>query len=556
MLFTASVLSLLSCKKDFLEIQPTDRLSEAALLADSTLFTSFVTNRYIGVRLQDKEADGTNPGFGRGFEYALWGTLTDEAIYNNDDNTWLVQRGLLAPENTGITGTLWGRSYRSIRECNWALSNLATVPMSEVGKTRLKAELQFIRAFRYHDLIRNYGGVVLMGDRVYNLSDNLKDESLFKRSTIKESMDYVLAQLDEAAANLPRDNNNTWAAGRATKGAALALKSRLALYAASPLYNVGTWQNAVTASQAVISLNKYSLFGGGYAALFLDANNPENIFARLYTRNAGHVHLEIANGPNSYGGWGGNLPLQNLVDDYQMANGKQITDPTSGYNAQEPYSGRDPRFYATILYNGAQYRGSTIETFTPGGKDSKDGPDNWNTSKTGYYLRKFMNDAYPLQNPWGNAGFQPWYYFRYAETLLNFAEAANEASGPEVVPTGSTLSAKGAIDLIRSRPGVNMPPLPAGLSQADMREAIRNERRIELAFEEHRFYDVRRWKIAEQTESRPAQGISITRSGNTFNYTTKTALDGRAFNPRMYWLPIPRSEIQASGNKLQQNAGY
>lgn len=555
-LFAAGVLSLVSCKKDFLDITPTDRVSEATLIGDSTLFEDFVTNRYIGVRLQDKEGDGTNPGFGRGFEYAMWSSLTDESIYNNDDNTWLIQRGLLAPENTGIAGTIWGRSYRSIRECNWALSNLAAVQMSEVHKARIKAELQFIRAFRYHDLIRNYGGIVLMGDKVYNLSDNLQDEALFTRSSLKDCMDYVLAQVDEAAANLPVNNDNTWLMGRATKGAALALKSRLTLYGASPLYNTSTWQDAVTAAQAVINLNKYSLFTGGYAALFLDAANPETIFARLYTKNAGHTHLEIANGPNSYGGWGGNLPLQNLVDDYQMNNGKSIADPASGYNPQDPYTNRDPRFYATILYNGSTYRGSTIETFTPGGKDSKDGPDNWNTSKTGYYLRKFVNDAYPLQNPWGNAGFQPWYYFRYAEILLNFAEAANEAYGPDVIPTGSSLSAVAAINLIRSRPTVSMPPLSAGMSQADVREAIRNERRIELAFEEHRFYDVRRWKIANVTENEPAQGVTITKSGNTFNYSTKVALDGRAFTDKMYWLPIPRAEIQASGNKIQQNAGY
>jgi hypothetical protein len=236
-----------------------------------------------------------------------------------------------------------------------------------------------------------------------------------------------------------------------------------------------------------------------------------------------------------------------------MNNGKPITDPTSTYNAQDPYVNRDPRFYATILFNGAPYRGSTIETFLPGGKDSKDGNENWNTSKTGYYLRKFINESYPLQNPWGNAGFQPWYYFRYAEVLLNFAEAANEMGGPDAVPAGSTLSARAAINLVRSR--VNMPAVTA-TTQSDMRTAIQNERRVELAFEEHRFYDVRRWKIAEVTESKPALGITITKNGSTLAYANKVALDGRAFNPRMYWLPIPRAEIQASGNKIEQNTGY
>lgn len=551
LLFTAS-----SCKKDFLEIQPTDRLSEQAIVSDSSLFEDFVVARYVGARLQDKEGEGTNPGFGRGFEYAMWSSLTDESIYNNDDATWLIQRGQLAPENLGNAGAFWGRSYRSIRECNFALSTLDQVTMSQQHKDRLKGELTFIRAFRYQDLIRNYGGVVLMGNAVYNLSDNLTDEALFKRSTIQECINYAIAQLDTAATLLPLANDNTWLQGRATRGAALALKSRLALYAASPLYNAGTWENAVTSAQAVINLNTYSLYQGGYANLFLDANNTEAIFARLYTKNAGHTHLEIANGPNSYGGWGGNLPLQNLVDDYEMNNGKAITDPTSGYDTNNPYANRDNRFYATILYNGSAYRNSTIETFTPGGKDSKDGPDNWNTSKTGYYLRKFMNEAYPLQNPWGNAGFQPWYYFRYAEILLNFAEAANEAYGADVVPTGATLSARTAINLIRARTSVNMPPIPAGLSKDQMRDAVRYERRVELAFEEHRFYDVRRWKIADVTENKPAGGISITKSGTSFVYSPKVALEGRHFETKHYWLPIPRSEIQASNNKIQQNAGY
>lgn len=547
---------LFSCKKDFLEIQPTDKIAETVVLTDSVVFEAYVVNRYIGARLQDKEGDGTDPGFGRGFEYSMWSSITDESIYNNDDNTWLIQRGLLAPENLGMAGTIWPRSYRSIRECNFALNGLAGLNMSQERKNRLKGELQFIRAFRYHDLIRNYGGVVLMGDKVLNLDDNLQDESLFNRSTLKESIDYTVAQLDEAAALLPVNNDGNWLLGRATKGAALALKARLLLYAASPLYNTGTWAAAATAAQAVISMNKYSIYQDGYSKLFLTADgNNEIIFARLYTKNANHTHLEIANGPNGYGGWGGNLPLQNLVDDYRMMDGTAITDPGTSYDPANPYANRDPRFYATILYNGSSYRGAPLETFTPGGKDSKDGPENWNTSKTGYYLKKFMNDAYPLQNPWGNAGFQPWIYFRYAEVLLNYAEAANEAYGPDVVPSGSTFSARAAVNQVRARTGINMPAIGA-VSQAQLRDLIRYERRVELAFEEHRFYDVRRWKIADVTENKPAGGITITRSGSSFTYTPKVALDGRHFETQHYWLPIPRAEIQASGNKLKQNDNY
>ena len=547
--FTAATCLLSSCKKDFLDITPTDRLSDAIISADSTIFEAYVINKYLGTRLTNKEAEGTLPGFGRGFEYAMWSSLTDESIYNNNDDTWLVQRGELSPDNTGIAGTLWGRSYRGIRECNYALANIDKVTMSDSHKKMLRGEIRFLRAFRYHDLIRNYGGVPLMGDKVAQLGEDFTDDALFQKKSIAECINYVSAELDQAAADLPRDNSGIWLKGRATKGAALALKSRLLLYAASPLYNAGTWKAAADAAKAVMDLNKYSI-SSDYQNMFISSNeNPEVILARYYTVGARHVPMEIANGPNGYDAWGGNLPLQNMVDAYEMNNGKLITDPTSGYDEQDPYKNRDPRFYATILYNGAPYRGRSVEFFVPGGRDSKDGPSNWNTSKTGYNLRKFIDETMPINNPWNIAGLQPWIYFRYAEILLNYAEAQNEFAGPDA-------TVYKAINDIRSRPGVNMPGLPAGLTKDQMRAAIQRERRVELAFEEHRFYDVRRWKIANITENAPAQGITITKTGSTFSFQRKVALDGRKFEEKHYWLPIPRAEIQASGNKLVQSPLY
>jgi len=551
------VLALSSCKKDFLNTTATDRIPTATLESDTAVFEAYVTNGYIGQRLQDKEADGTNPGFGRGFEYSMWSSLTDESVYNNDDNTWLVQRGQLAPENLGALGVIWARSYRSIREMNYALGVLSKIEMSAGHKAKLDGEIKFIRAFRYLDLIRNYGKVVLMGDKVTGLTDDLQDPALFERVSIKEGIDYAVAQFDEAADKLPLNNSDSWLPGRATKGAALALKSRLLLYAASPLYNAGTWEAAAAAAQQVIALNKYGIYQGGYANMFLINESNEAIFQRLYTKNANHVHLEIANGPNGYGGWAGNTPMQNMVDAYEMTNGLPADATNPLYNAAQPYANRDPRFTATILYNGAAYRERNIETFIPGGKDSRDGRDNWNTTKTGYYLKKFMNEAYPLENPWGNAGFQPWIYIRYAEILLNFAEAANESAGPDAVPAGASMSARQAVNMIRARQGVNMPPLAAGLDQTSMRTAIHHERQVELAFEEHRFYDVRRWKVAEVTENQPARGVIIMKNADgTFTYTSKVALDGRKFEPKHYWLPLPRTEIQASNNQLKQNPGY
>jgi hypothetical protein len=223
-------------------------------------------------------------------------------------------------------------------------------------------------------------------------------------------------------------------------------------------------------------------------------------------------------------------------------------DTTNPEHVNNPYENRDPRFYATILYNGAEYRGRQVETFLPGGQDSKDGIDNWNTSFSGYYLRKFIDETLPIVNPWDVAGTQPWIYMRYAEILLNFAEARNEDTGPDT-------EVYAAINAIRDRAG--MPDLPGGLTKDEMRKKIWNERRIELAFEEHRFYDVRRWQIAMEIENEPAYGMRINKiDDTTFTYERIIALDGRRFEIQHYWLPIPLDEIQSSGGLLEQNPNY
>lgn len=541
---------LAGCSEDFLDVAPTDRISDESLKASATLFEGYVINRYMTIRYTDKEAEGSPPGFGRGFEYAMWSSLTDESVYIHDDNSWVIQQGALAPNSTGIAGTLWARSYRGIRECNYALNIIDEVDMTDNRREMLRAELKFIRAYRYFDLIRNYGRVVLLGDRVCNLDDDFTDPNLYKKSDMPECVDFVVNQLDEAAEYLPVNNTTSWKLGRATKGAALALKARMLLYAASPLYNAGTWQDAADAAKAVMDMNKYSLHAD-YGSLFLNESSKEIIFERLFATGSRHVCLEIANGPNGYSGWAGNVPLQNLIDDYEMLEDEQTAVPYDSTNpeyASHPYENRDPRFYATILYNGAQYRDRQVETFLPGGRDTKDGIDNWNTSFSGYYLRKFIDESLPIVNPWDVAGTQPWIYIRYAEILLNYAEARNEATGPDA-------EVYSAINQIRARAG--MPPLPDNLDKDAMRERIWHERRVELAFEEHRFYDVRRWMIAMETENEPAYGISIFKvNDTTFTYNRIIALEGRRFEKQHYWLPIPLDEIQSSGGLLEQNPDY
>ena len=341
--------------------------------------------------------------------------------------------------------------------------------------------------------------------------------------------------------------------------AAMGLKSRLLLYAASPLYTSGTndvakWQQAADAAKDIMDLNKFDLVKNldadpaeNYRKLFLSAPGVEDIFFREYSVTSRAMAMERMNAPNGYGGWGGNCPMQNLVDDYEMMDGTPIDDPASGYDPQDPYVDRDPRFYATILYNGASYRGRQIETFLPGGKDSPAGNEPWNTSPTGYYLRKFLKESVGLDD-WNNMGTSPWRYIRFAEILLNYAEAQNEAMGPDQ-------SVHDAVNKVRNRAG--MPNLPAGLTKAEMRERIRNERRVELAYEEHRYFDVRRWMIAEVVENQSARGISITKNGNgTFTYAPKEALTGKTFATKHYWFPIPIEEINASNGAIGQNPQY
>lgn len=546
-----------SCDKDLLDVKSTS-ITDESLWKDPALAEAFIINLYTGIRMAEKEAsdDEHNIGFGRGYHWALWASITDEAVYSNDDQTYLVQRGQLSPSIYGWTSTAWGRSYRGIRESNLALEKIEETPFTEERRNLLKAELRFIRAYRYFDLLKGFGGVPLLGDRVTSLTDDFSD--LYERKSIAETVSYIQSELDAVIPVLPEDPGSDWESGRATSAAAMGLKSRLLLYAASPLYtdganDVSKWQAAADAAKDVMDLNKFDLVtdldadpAENYRKLFLSPPGVEDIFYREYSATSRAMAMERMNAPNGFGGWGGNCPMQNLVDDYEMNNGLPIEDGASGYDDQDPYVDRDPRFYGTILYNGASYRGREIETFLPGGKDSPAGNEPWNTSPTGYYLRKFLKETVGLDD-WNNMGTSPWRYIRYAEILLNYAEAQNEAAGPDQ-------SVHDAVNAVRDRAG--MPNLPSGLTTDEMRDRIRNERRIELAYEEHRYFDVRRWLIAADVENEPAGGISITKSGSILTFASKEALTGKHFDPKHYWFPIPVEEINATNHALDQNPGY
>jgi hypothetical protein len=544
-LFLSFILSffLFSCSHDLLDKAPVDRISEDAVWTDAALVQTFVNSKYRDLSF----------GFNWNGDELMWASASDESLFSHDYGMWAINKGELTPANLAIlssgpteyNGNMnpWSKNYRYIRDSNIFFGKIASVPMDSTLRRRLTGEMTFLRAFRYFDLVRNYGGVPLI-TQSFGLGDNY---TATRRATLDESINFVVSEADKAAALLPVSYTGA-DVGRATKGAALALKARMLLYAASPLYASATstarWQAAAQAAQAVLDLNTYQLYPS-YRQLFLTANNSEVIFNRIAAQQGdSFLNLERWNGPNGYGGWGGNIPTQTLVDAYETLDGRAITETDAGYDAQNPYANRDPRLAATVLYNGASYRGRALETFRPAGLDSPDGPESFNTSPTGYYLRKFIDESRDLGSATGSQA--PWIYFRLGEVLLNYAEAQNEAAGPDA-------SVYTAINRVRVR--ALMPALPAGLSQAQMRDRIRRERQVELAYEEHRYYDVRRWKIAGTTENLPVRGAAITKDAAGKLQFAYPSVQERRFNERNYFLPIPLKETQANP-ALTQNAGY
>ena len=542
-ILTLALLSAAGCSHELLDKAPVDRITADVVWSDANLVRTYVNSKYRDLGF----------GFNWNGDELMWASASDESMFSHDYGMWAINKGELSPSNLAILSSQpgqyngnmnpWGKNYRYIRDANVFFDRIGTVPMDSAQRRQLTGEMTFLRAFRYFDLVRNYGGVPLL-TKTFALGD---DFATVRRATLAESINFVVSEADKAAALLPLTYGSA-DIGRATKGAALALRARMLLYAASPLY-AGTndatrWQAAADAAKAVLDLGLYKLYPN-YQQLFLTPNNAEIIFNRLETQQGdSYLNLERWNGPNGYGGWGGNLPTQNLVDAYETMDGQAITDVNSGYNPQNPYVNRDPRFYATVLFNGAPYRGRTVQIFQPGGLDGPDGPEAFNTTLTGYYLRKFITEGRGLGD--ANGSPAPWIYFRLGELLLNYAEARNEAAGPDA-------SVYDAVNQLRAR--VSMPALPTGLTQAQLRDRIRRERQVELAYEEHRYYDVRRWRIADVTENQPVRGVTVTKdAAGTLRYTYQTVQE-RRFGDRNYLLPIPLKETQANP-ALQQNPGF
>ncbi|RFZ94897.1 RagB/SusD family nutrient uptake outer membrane protein [Mucilaginibacter conchicola] len=462
---------------------------------------------------------------------------------------------------------IWANSYKAIRQANIFITNINIVPVKDQLRPGIsmkfawKSEARFLRALTYFNLLKRYGGIPIVGDKVFTLEDNIA----LPRNSFEDCVNYIVSECDAIKDTLltaPLAQPAAYSQ-RVTNGAALALKAKVLLYAASPLYNGGNidatnsltgyagydvsrWQKAAAAAKAVMDLNAYSLVSDFRNAFITQVPaNTEVIFQRPNGLTNG---VEGANGPLGFTtsplGGGRTSPSQNLVNAYPMSNGLDITDAASGYDPANPYDNRDPRLGFTVFFNGAKWLKSTVVTY-----EGSRGKPNVGTQQTatGYYMRKFMG-LYEDATNYATAP-EDWMIFRYADILLSYAEAQNEALG---APDASVYS---AVEKIRQRAGLVPYQLPTGLNKDKMREAIHRERRLEMAFEENRFFDIRRWKIAETVMNQPITGVTIANTAAGYTYTYGTVLTPKFDAPKMYLYPIPYDETLKNPN-LKQNPGW
>jgi hypothetical protein len=517
---------------------------------------------------------------------------TDDGLPTGTNTTLDYFRNNLLSASNLPDRSAWNTGYQGIRRVNLFLEKVELFPPSAQVPAayirQMKAEARLLRAFYYFEMLKRWGGVPLLYDRVLTADDDLN----IPRASLQEVADYITNEISpdvpgscygdlHPAQSIADDedlDNQGNMIGHVNQGVVLGLLSRLYLYLASDLYNenqdVSKWQTAADWAKRLIELDVYALYENAtapsrqFAMEPKDFPNKEMIMIKLSASPT--VSIEQYNAPTGYSyttasglvnSYGYTSPSQNLVDAFLTLDGKSIYnnydpeqgyDPAAGYNEQVPYTNRDPRLSRFIFLNGSRWLNKTVETFDGGAH--RGAQQGVNYTRTGYYLKKFLGDNESMANY--TAYYHHYQMIRYAEILLNYAEAVNESD-----PTNDTEIVSGLIAL-RKRAGIKAGddgryglPASGAYDQMLMRRIIRNERRIELCFEEHRFWDIRRWKIAENVMNKPVKGIRIAKKEDgTFAYSYENAASS-SFLPHMYWYPIPRVELW--GNKaLEQNTGW
>jgi hypothetical protein len=610
-LFSFLLLGAFSCKKEgFLGATTTTNLTKNTIFTDSANAEGFLANIYSNIGFASSPARFTYTTATTTIPCGGLDAACDESEISHTYSTAALAFALGSVNSgnvpdgfiSGGTADAYYVCYQQIRAVNQIFANISKIPLLPANKAQMLAEARFLRAWYYFILLEHYGGVPLIGNALYDYTQTIPT----KRSTFDQCVTYITTQCDTAAQVLPLVQNGL-TYGRASGGACLALKARVLLYAASPLFNepgstpngnkapadiasaavrplVGypsydatRWATAEAAAAAVINSNAYQLFTDstflpGYGEekpfqyLFTirgtmnGVTNNEYIFQLMFPPNN---YLEGLFDPPSRTGANGAFPYQGTVDAFPMANGKAITDPTSGYDPTNPYVNRDPRLYASIIYDqsllGNRTPNGQIQGYSPvniyltnsngtlsGGTDAV-----YQGTPTGYYNNKML-DPNCVAAAIFNQTNRCIPLIRYAEILLDYAEAANENEGP-------TMLVYNALEAIRQRAGIApgsdmMYGLQAGMTQAQMRTAIQTERQCELAYEGFRFFDVRRWLIADQTENIEAQGMEVDRTSTTATYKI-FPVRKHNFTTKMYLWPFPQAEI-GKGGGLLQNPGY
>lgn len=486
-------------------------------------------------------------------EYA-WSSSTIHDFYN----------GSWSPTNA--KAELWNTNYEAIRAVNFYLvaSQGQTFEPFKHNKdynsqmerfNRYQYEVRFLRAYFYFNLIRQFGDVPFTTEVLTDTEANK-----LPRTSYNEIFDFIVTECDAIAEHLPISYYDTEQkeTGRVNRIAVLALKARSLLYKASPLFNTSNnktyWYDAAIASKAVIDIcaaNNVKL------ANYTDLWGTESYKASegIFIRRVGDLnYLEAYNFPIGVeGGKSGNCPTQTLVDAYEMkSTGLAWDEPGSGFNANKPYENRDPRLDMTIAKNGdlgwPTYNSLELQTYEGG----VNGSPIAGATPTSYYLKKYCDASVDLRPNYSNTKRHSWITFRLGEFYLNYAEATfRYLESPDVTDSDLTLSAREAINVIRKRSGVNMPEFPTGMSNSDFEKKYMNERMVELAFEGHRFWDVRRWEKGELLKS--IDRMKITKTGTVFTFTREKK--ERSWNDKMYFFPIPDSERRKNPN-LIQNTGW
>ncbi|WP_316838307.1 RagB/SusD family nutrient uptake outer membrane protein, partial [Pedobacter nutrimenti] len=553
-----TIVLIAGCTKA-LDLQPLDSFSDKSVFSDGPTLSLFVNGTYRYLRQPFSSDDGLTEG------------LTDNAYTRYVGSQQAYTDGEIVRDNgETVDRGEWANAYAGIRRVNLFFEQSAASKIDAATISKLGAEMRFIRAFKYFDLMKYYGGVPIITS-TFALGAPTFDVS---RNSIEEVTAFIVKECDEIIPVL-----SSFASadkGKATKEAAMALKARTLLYAASPLFSptfdATKWTAARDANKAVMNLPGFNMINNGTAADYYDTFNGKNqseiIFARYFTAANSQSENTAGEGanfwlyPNSMNSWSPVSPTQDIIDSYEMSNGKLPKEAGSGYNDQDPYINREPRFYANFMFNGAifydpyttkttralQYYRDKNNPANPllNGNESR-GASFYaeGASPTSYNFKKYTVEGLGSRNIGSTTQVNPWIYFRKTEFYLNYAECE--------IALGNEEPARTAINAVRSKVGLT------GITEsgAALVQRYRRERRVELVLEDHRIQDIRRWKIGPDALNKPVMGVDIYKNGTVMEYNYNfTVYNNRKWSDKMYWLPIPYSEIQRSHNKLTQNPGY